>query len=108
MTDRALVCVFTHPDGRFRPICVTRDLSDDGWYVALYKQDGEAEVYVFGTAEACDHHFMSVARSWAMGGFAFHRSIEISVPPFGVNEKPREWADLVLDSVVIPVKKQSA
>jgi hypothetical protein len=105
--NRALVCVFTHPDGRSRPLGVTRNISEDGWYVLLYKKDGEASVtLVYGTIGACDAEFMSTVEDWAMEGFVFNRSIEIPVPPFGANEYTGVWADTVLDSVVIPVKKR--
>lgn len=104
--DHALVCVFTHPDGRSRPLGVTRNLSDDGWYVLLYNQDGETVVYVYPTIGECDANFYHVIEYWTLNGFAFNRSVEIPVPPFLLDNDPKVWADGVLDSVVIPTKRR--
>ena len=106
MNDWALVCVFTHPDGRSRPLGVTRGPSGDGWYALLYKAGAKAEVSVYATVGACDADFMGVVEDWAMDGFEFNRSITIPVSPIEVNGSTDAWADLILDSVVIPTKRR--
>jgi hypothetical protein len=106
VNDYALVCVFTHPDGRSRPLGVTHGPSGDGWYALLYKAGERAEASVYATVGACDADFMGVVEDWAMEGFEFNRSITIPVSPFGSFDSADAWADLILDSVVIPTKRR--